>query len=499
MIKNWGIRKKRYFALLFSACMLLSGCGKAAQIEDYGGQAMDSEGTASEAAIQGQSSDLGTLTEKLGGKELSYKDAVEIQGQIIDMDLKYTVPDIESLSTYRVTPITTENLKEEDIVKNIFGDTAISLKSDDPKDLRRENGDSSVLISVGQEILIDNNFSGYFTGERCASWVDTDNFFFHVYEGIYREKEYQLAISYSSLSGDLSIILYPKKITDMSGSPELDQYGVTAIDGMLYEFDIETVNSYDINTIMSDRPNVCTDSFEDLSDKIYNCLKEDFYITLPKGERGLSFHDKGFTELYSDNPEMLNNSSHNELIYYNNNILNDDDMSGAVRNGYAASVFSSEEDGIYFMNGNSFLPLEYIGYVNGLILVDDKGLVGLHISVPYNFEEVLSDNVEMLRFDTAMAAFKKAASENMDLSQLPITTVSTRIAFKDIKLVYYPISSPDKPGECTYVPAWAFYASNGNKGNGATYLALILINAVDGSYITSYYDTESMALAIRDY
>ena len=40
MIKKWGIRNKSIAALMLGG-ILLSGCGKNAQIEEYGGQAVE--------------------------------------------------------------------------------------------------------------------------------------------------------------------------------------------------------------------------------------------------------------------------------------------------------------------------------------------------------------------------------------------------------------------------------------------------------------------------
>ena len=500
MIKKWGIRNKSIAALMLWG-ILLSGCGKNAQIEEYGGQAVEVSDNTEELAENtggGKSSELGTLADKLGGTELSCKDSIIVRGQPINVDLKYTVPDIETVPTYRVTPITAESIKEDEIVKNIFGDSAVPLNGEDRQDLRREMGDSAALISIGQSILSDNDISGYFSGERCPCWIENDNFFFHVYEGIYREKEYQMIISYSGKTGNECVLLYPKKITDMSGDEQLDNYSLTAIDGTLSTYDIETVHVIDINDIMSDRPNECSMTYQELSDVIYNTLQNDFYIKVPKDERGITFFNKEFEELYADQPEMLSKGSHNEIIYYNDSVLKDENLSGAVRNGYVATILP-KYDNIYFMNASDFNPIGQMEFLDALALVDEKGIVALHFSIAYNFEEELSDNASILKFDTAMEAFKKDVVDNLDLGQLRNTTVSQKMSFEKIEMVYYPISNPDKPGESTYVPTWAVFLGTGNKGNGATYIAMVLINAVDGTYITTCTDTEAYILQIDMY
>ena len=151
------------------------------------------------------------------------------------------------------------------------------------------------------------------------------------------------------------------------------------------------------------------------------------------------------------------------------------------------------------MNASDFNPIGQMEFLDALALVDEKGIVALHFSIAYNFEEELSDNASILKFDTAMEAFKKDVVDNLDLGQLRNTTVSQKMSFEKIEMVYYPISNPDKPGECTYVPAWAVFLGTGNKGNGATYIAMVLINAVDGTYITTCTDTEAYILQIDMY
>ena len=129
------LRGKRVITpILLSGLLAMSGCGKKVDtIEEYGGQTVEQientgvENTGSEEASSETSGgvtgvDEGSLSEKLGGEKLSFKDSVEVQGQFISIDLEYNVPDIDRLPTYRVTPMTSESIKEDDIVNNLNSD-----------------------------------------------------------------------------------------------------------------------------------------------------------------------------------------------------------------------------------------------------------------------------------------------------------------------------------------------------------------------------------------
>jgi hypothetical protein len=56
----------------------------------------------------------------------------------------------------------------------------------------------------------------------------------------------------------------------------------------------------------------------------------------------------------------------------------------------------------------------------------------LQFGISYNFEEELSENAELLNFQTAMEALKKDVSDHLDLSQVD----SKGLAFKEIEMLY---------------------------------------------------------------
>ena len=68
-------------------------------------------------------------------------------------------------------------------------------------------------------------------------------------------------------------------------------------------------------------------------------------------------------------------------------------------------------------------------------------------------------------------------TENLDPTQCP----SNDMKYEYARIVYYPVQSPDDPGESTLIPAWEFTPSD--------YGAVVLINAMDGSLIDIIYES----------
>lgn len=483
------LRGKRVITpILLSGLLAMSGCGKKVDtIEEYGGQTVaessttGTDSTVSEEGASGTegsvtSSSIGTLSDKLGGDKVSFKDSVEVQGQFINIDINYDVPDVEAIPTYKIKPITAENLKEDEIVANIFGDTAVPLD----RELTKESGDNTELIESAKTIFEVNEQAEHNTLQRCKGWIDADGFLFHTYEGQYRGIDYQLSLSYSDSLERIYILLYPKKFTDLCENPELEYCSITNIDGSLNNFYQNEMKIINIPEVMADRPNECTLSDEELSDLIRKSLSENFYLSIPEGEAGLTFHKSFFDGYFTVDESKITDDSKSELVFLAHDDVESDSLSGAIRHGYVGQLMCGLED-IAFTNKNSYFDPTDVGNV----IVDNEGIISLQFAASYNFEEELSDNAELLNFNTAMQAFKKAASENLDLSQLS-QSESRNLTFTEARLIYFPVSSPDDPEDYTYVPAWAVIGTNGrSSGNGNAILTIFIINALDGSFI--YY------------
>ena len=121
------MKVKEVIAVLTAAMMLSSGCGKKdTKVDDYG----DSSKESAVSDSQFEESDA-KLSEKLGGDTLDYTNNFSLNGRNAKLDLSFSVPDIESVPVYKATSVQEAELKEDEIVKNLLGDTAKTLNTSD--------------------------------------------------------------------------------------------------------------------------------------------------------------------------------------------------------------------------------------------------------------------------------------------------------------------------------------------------------------------------------
>ena len=491
MIKIWG-DKKRYTitALLLGSLMAFNGCDKELdQIEDYGGETIETtsaekSGDEKSGGEDGgsteifESSTVGTLDEKLGGKTFDFNESIDAKGYNVNINLHYDVPDVQSVPTYRITPITSESIREDDIVKNIFGDSASPIVPDKRKYISEAFEDSVPLIQAAINIQYHNGKEYNWGNTSCPAWTDDDGYFLHTYEGQYMGKDYELVISYSDKYREMGVILFPKKISDIIGETECDNFSYTGNDGILYVYNRGEVKSYDIREMMKDKPNESTRPAEELTDEIYKTMQDDLYIGLPEG--GVSLSDNIYYEHYDVADEDRAEDDRCELVFFNEMMLEGNDLQDAVRHGYAAPVMLNIGK-INFIPSVDTLDPDADDLKVGAAFVDDNGVIGLEFVTSYSFNEQLSDNVILINFDNAMSALKEGISKNVDVARALEGSSNSNLTFNHIELMYYPLESPDKT-ECTYVPAWVVDAGSGNMID-----ARVVINAVDGTYITTIY------------
>ena len=494
MFKLRGIRKNSITALLLGGVIAFSGCGKEIQeIEDYGGQTVEatseplSEGTVSSEDSGDSTETTGvlkgdSLIDKLGNTHFEYTESITVANQIVDFDLKYQVPDVPSVPTYKITPITQASFDEEKLIKQMFGETAVALGSKDKEFISEKSGDNELIIEGIQQLLYINGFTDDVI-RTVPGWIDQDGFYLHTYEGDHNGTVYQMCVSYSDRFRELSVIYAPKKVNDLIDDKSLDLYGFSGNDGLLYAQYQGKMYAYNIDEVMTDRPNECTLSEDEMSDVIIETMKDDFGINLPK--EALSLHSN-INYSYVVNEDNAVAAQRCELIFFNKDSLQTENLEGAVRHGYSALVL---ED----LNGLDILPnnesLHQFGDAErtSAVFADNDGLFGAMFIIPYTFDEQVSEDATLLSFDNAMEALKKATLENLDVDQAR-RNMKTTIKFDQIRLVYYPLESPDDNSEYTYIPAWVVDATYNAQGGWV--MDRIIINAMDGSLIDILYSTE---------
>ena len=108
-------------------------------------------------------------------------------------------------------------------------------------------------------------------------------------------------------------------------------------------------------------------------------------------------------------------------------------------------------------------------------------VIGVYISLifaiigtfyPMHFY-LISDDTPILTADNILASFENAIPKAVKDDAFANIR---HMVFDKTMLVYYPVESPEKNGDYTYIPTWVFCGHDSGSNNFAIY-----INAIDGS------------------
>ena len=468
-------RNKIVFLLLSSLiCLCLAGCGnnQSTDINDYGpgtGAETDSENDSDTGVSTNEN-----LSDMLGGTELSYNNSFSLGSKQISVNVSYNIEGTESLSEYLVEAVSEDQIDEQHIVESFFGDTAIPFNAGDTLD--QENGDSIYPIMASQMIAFNNTNSGNdvtaWTSKGDA-WVDEGNYYIHTYNGTYRNTDYQLLVSYSNNTNDLVVVLFPINIGELSGNPSCESMDFSGPDGQYSSYYKNKMKVYNIDEVLA--PNKCSLSDDQVITTASSSIKDAIGIEYP--DESLSMNTGLTNYIISEDPH------NSEILYYPESALGTDNFEGAERNGYAVSVLGSL-DSLDVMTNTSNTSYSATMFNNGVVGIDNEGIVALYITTKYTFKEKTVDNVKVLGFKESMDKFVEEAPDNLD--QTLENKIGDNASFDVIQLVYYPVSKEGSTNEYRLVPAWSLDALDSDNET----VARILINAEDGSYITTLYKPE---------
>ncbi|MBR6401902.1 MAG: hypothetical protein IKS48_00795 [Eubacterium sp.] len=448
---------------------IMTGCGKKRkEFKEYGNSSTSdavSVHTLTDSDIKTTSG--GTLIDRLGGEPLQYSGEITVNGIPVSINVTSKIMETDTLPIYKVTEITEEDVREEEIVKKIFGNDFRALDSENDV-LKSENGDSEEMMYLAMFAMgedgdpEDPNF-------ETKTWVDSEDYFLHIYEGDIGGAAYQLLISYNRQYHEKSFALYPKNWGDVCGNPTLDKICTTSSDGKVW------VGSMPVDA--PDIPNECELSDEDMIDKVFDFVQENVFVDLPKSDIGF-FSSSWY--YYEDESEIQKDAK-SEMVFVNDEVLKDANLSGSIRNGYELEYNNtiSNQQIIYSTDDIDFSSgmMHQIGD-SGIFMVNDLGVIGISLSAQYKFDEMLETDVSILKYEDAMKAFCKAMEENSELSKA--IKDEKKYEFKNMKLMYYPI--PDGNGTMKMTPVWV-----GDLERGEDLVAQGIVSAVDGSYINTIF------------
>lgn len=483
---------KKYGKGIVSLCLALSlaACGGKEQytVEEYDvGSGVESgkmsdvtsddvisfeDGTASDAASGTSLQSDGTLSQKLGETTHVWETAFSASGIDVKVEATSEVADTDELPVYKEEDMKESDLDEEKIVNNLFGGSGKKIE----RDLDVSDGDSLELIRAVNQLyyayyldeIKDLSYEAQMDIKTAKGWHEEDDFYIHTYEGTYNNKDYELFIGFDRQYSDAYIALFPKSIGDYFGNPEVD----TILD---YWIGSDLVNLEEVKTFLGQ------DKLQDadVEDRIYEAeeiLRKDFNLQIPDDFLDSNRGDSGYDRQYT--------------FYLSGKAINDAGYKNVMEIGNIydlMDVYEKVGPENFIMDGFKTIPSYKIGnqdifiqpgpsaargrFNNGEVYLTEEGVMGFWLVLDSRFEDKMSDNVPILDYDSVLKAFEKNMKENID----PAKIKNSLITFTEVRLVYYPVNSPDVPGEITLVPAWEFGEMN--------YDLFVLINAMDGSLL----------------
>ena len=479
----YKLKNGKIVSLLFSSllCLSLMGCGnQSTEVDDYGSNTsletnteVETNTEKADAESEAGESSSESLSTMLGGTNLAYNNSFDLENKHITVDVNYNIESIESLSEYLVESVHEAQFDEQQIVEGFFGDTAVPFSKDDT--LNQENGDSIYPIMASQMIEFNNNNSGNDAtswGSTGNAWVDEGAYYIHTYNGTYRNADYQLLVSYSQNTSELVVVLFPKNIGEVTNDPSYEYMDFSGPDGKYYSYYQNKMKAYTIDELLP--PNKCSMSDDQVISTASTSIKDAIGIEYPGESLSMRSNLYELVSTYSGNLQKC------EILYFPESALATDGFEGAERNGYALSVLGNL-DNIKVMTNTTNTINSAAMFNNGMVGIDDEGILALYITSKYSFKEKTVENVKVLSFKDAMDSFVKEAPENLDLSMEK--RVDNNVTFNWIQLVYFPIPKEGSTSEYKLVPAWSLDTTN----SSGEPIARVLINAEDGSYITTLF------------
>ncbi len=509
------MKKKRYSRILaYTLCLslLATGCGKSAEdVTDYGSKQTEAENGSTaaktgadteaqpktEAGSESTKKAAGaknghTLADQLGGTDLSYEQSFPIgnitgkisakvrlldymsvaseeieeyeqtamEGLAMGESLLY---DTETLPSYRVQEMSADKVYEQEIVKNILGDTATEVH----RNISVKNGDAQYAVSAAQDTynlyVMSDDADPDSQPEEFSSWDENDLYTLHTYEGTFNGIETQLVINYRKDKKSKVITFGPKNWADAVSTPGYNEYS-TANDGKVLlpsKDKDDTFEPQSIETFFPDLTNQAGSDLGAMRSDAQKFAEEKLLLKLPES----AFLDD---RIYGRKPT--------QILSYPEGELDKADPKDVILDGYDIVLAQGIGRQSYYMDPE----ITDVARENfGSVYVTKKGIVAGDFHITYDFEERLSDQVAILPFDTAMEALQEGISSKLDTSKIS----GTEAVFQEADLVYYPIPSPDKEGEYTFIPVWVLSIYS-NQYHCAGH---VVMNAMDGTILEVTY------------
>ena len=493
------IGKKIILAGICSAMLLLGGCGKTDdKIEEYGGEQVETTAV-TEGSSEAEGSDVteeeisGTGNDEvnplLGSEKIEWRDKFDAaDGKIqADIYIDYVPVPASELPMYNYKNLKLGDVKEEEIVKNLFGETATQYTG-----TFEETGSMYNMLDaymcfycVAVSPMPDKM--------EFKAWVDEENYFIHTYEGTYRNMDCMLMVGYGYECNCSFLAMYPINAGDAINHPEYAVMGRLTPSSMSYyvnESAAGDVVSSENGTETDDKNvNKCTLDDDELLATCTDFLNE--YLMIEACEDAFTTEDQSYYMVSVEDGEVQKGPRQDVVFYTGpeDMFTTEDPLTGELKdpdfqekNGYYVAL-SNNIGGIFTYGASAasyrnYAYYDMANYNQGGFYVSDDGVMGFILLFDGWLTEKIAEDSSILSFEILKESFIKEVSENVDPSKLN----TDKLYFKNMYLTYYGITNPDDETTGTLVPALWFTATE-----GTTTKMTVIINALDGSLIDISY------------
>ena len=378
-----------------------------------------------------------------------------------DIEDQFNV-DIEVEPKYKIKLIDEKSIKEDEIVKNFFGNTAKPLCENDKITYTEADAGNPIYERIYNVHTKSGTSTEVSQSGRYDSWVDGESFFTHVYEGTYRKADYLLLIGYSKTEHEMYAALYPKCPGAVVGDESLDQMSYSHSNGTVVAGHAEKSKYINLSNLNIENGSVSSD--DELARMINDTLTEKLEIGIKGNDIVFESYDHMYMEMSGE--ENSDVKQKGEVLFYNNDILDDPQYSGIIRNGYAASlagdlyrlaIMSDYDFGGYsekYGGYNIYYGTYDMGIDDMFILVDDEGVFAFNVSFRYSVLETIYD--EERTFDDAIIFESAGIDPTQEMDEEAMRKLESIM----MRMVYYYKKSDEVEGEGMLVPALVYTVNN---------------------------------------
>ena len=543
-MRNIKFKKVISCVLAITLCLSAGGCGKGKTVvDDYGVE----EGGTDTAATSSTNTDgisvesgNGQALRDIYGKRVEWKDEFNIKGIPFEMNINYTVPELDGLNVYTKKGVNDGKADEEKIVDALFGDSAKKLEeltyvneadympmmykyreirqaSDYYMSMDEEStGDEWVGMNTNYTIITSATSESF-------KWMDEPNLYIHMYEGDYKGERFGLILAYDYTASVKYIFFEPINIKNYYPENDFKTLYVAeskTISGDPIDYDNKCTKSMsevrsEADTFLKDKLQMggvveTTESseiykftaYDNLASFMNSTIVTSSFVNIERGNSVLMFSDADYIstiragaegegvdysilaeqkDLYAEYMASHENSEisiYEFIASFSQDIEETTSEPNYVVDGYALYL-GTEYDAL--AGSFNYMHTFNMGAVNkGIIKVTSKGIYGVDLEICEETTDVV-ENVKLLDTEKIKESIKEELADQFEPEKLENPST---VQIRDMSLNYAPYSEEEDSDEYMSIPVWNITLLGNYDG---THVASVRVNAMDGSILDINY------------